>query len=321
MAVLRVDPEWAEIIAPLAGIPQPVVKDPLTSRQLQNQGIIALFGSPLLPAGMEETKHTIASRDGTSIDVYRFVPQAASKAKSQLAVVMAFGGGFIAGSVKNWHRFIADWTEASGKQVFAVDYRLAPENPAPAALEDIYAAVTWLQANASDFDVDPARIVIEGGSAGGGLAAGVALMARDWGLNPPLAGQILRYPMLDDQTTIPDDHPMSPHVTWRSDRNQIAWEAYTGLPSAERNDTNVSHYVAPSRAKDVSGLPRTYIDVGSLDIFRDECVAYAARLAAANVDVEFHLYPGVPHGYDGVGANMKVTKASNENRMRFLSSL
>ncbi|KAH6652465.1 Alpha/Beta hydrolase protein [Truncatella angustata] len=276
-----------------------------------------LFGAIPYPQGMKESTHTITSLDGSSIAVRRLLPvSAGTQPGAQRAAVWAFGGGFFSGSVDVCVRVAAELAEMSQTQIFAVDYRLAPENPFPKAVEDMYATIVWLQANASSFNVDPSRIVVVGQSAGGGLAAGTALMARDKGLEPPLAGQILKYPMLDDRTTIDESSPLWKHLSWTVEFNDMAWNAYLG---AERNDENVSPYAAPARVRDVSRLPRTFIDAGGLDLFRDENVAYAARLAAANVDVEFHLYPGVPHGYDGMAMQIRVTKEANANLSRFLS--
>jgi len=120
--------------------------------------------------------------------------------------------------------------------------------------------------------------------------------------------------MLDDRTTIGPEHPLSPFLTWTARRNEIGWESYVG-----KDRSNVSPYAAPARAADLSGLPRTFIDVGGLDIFRDEDCEFAARLAKANVDVEFHLYPGVPHGWDISARDIAVTKRAEQIRVAALS--
>lgn len=229
---MRVDPELQAVLAQFAGAEPPNYADPLAFRIGNDAMLKQLFGSMPWPEGMEESDHKIQSLDGTEIMVRRLVPLSAATATAgpapQRAAVWAFGGGFFSGSVDVCARVAAQLAEASGTQVFAVDYRLAPEDPFPRAVEDMYAAVRWLQANSASFGVDPARVVIAGQSAGGGLAAGAALMARDRGLEVPLAGQILKYPMLDDRTAIDEGSPLWPHLSWTVRFNDMAWKAYLG---------------------------------------------------------------------------------------------
>lgn len=209
---------------------------------------------------------------------------------------------------------------STGIQQFAVDYPRAPEHPAPAAVNDIYLALEWLSAHAKEMHIDPARIIVMGDSAGGGIAAGTCLMARDKGLTPPVAKQILIYPMLDDRTRYPDDWPMRNFITWKIEDNEMAWDAYLGAGKRGREDVDVSPYAAPARVESVAGLPSTYIEVGGLDLFRDENLKYVARLAEQNVEVEFHLYPGVPHGFENAVGSWVVTQAL-ENRVRALQTV
>jgi acetyl esterase/lipase len=204
---------------------------------------------------------------------------------------------------------------AQGVQHFAVDYPLAPEHKAPAAVEDCYAALEWLSAHAKEMHIDPSRIVIYGDSAGGGLAAGTSLMARDRGLNPPVAKQVLIYPMIDDRTHYPADWPGMPFLTWKAEDNVLGWDAYLGADKRGREDADVSVYAAPARAKDLTGLPSTYIDVGGLDLFKQENMDFARRLVEADVEVEFHLYPGLPHGFEG-GQGSFFVRTALENRIK-----
>lgn len=208
----------------------------------------------------------------------------------------------------------------SGIQQFAVDYPRSPEHPAPAAVNDAYLALEWLSAHAKEMYVDPARIIVLGDSAGGGLAAGVVLMARDKGLTPPVAKQILIYPMLDDRTHFPVDWPVRPLLTWKAEDNVMGWDAYVGADKRGREDADISPYAAPARVKSVEGLPSTYMEVGGLDLFRDEDMEYALRLTKANVEVEFHLYPGVPHGFEGAIGSWVADRAL-ENRVRALRTV
>ena len=168
---------------------------------------------------------------------------------------------------------------------------MAPEHPDPTPVTDCYAALRWLADNAATLDISPDRITVMGDSAGGGLAAGVTLMARDRG-GPAIAQQILIYPMLDDRTTTPDP-ALVPSLTWTYDDNVTGWGALLG-----GGPQHVSPYAAPARAQDLTNLPPTFIDVGDLDIFRDEDIAYAQRLIEAGVPTELHLYPGCPHAFE-----------------------
>ncbi len=190
------------------------------------------------------------------------------------------------GALYDWlaHRYVAE----SNVPVLLVDYRTAPEFPHPVPVQDCFAALVWLAEHANELGVDPARVAVMGDSAGGGLAAAVCLMARDRGC-PAVALQVLIYPMLDDRTALPDPQ-LVPFVTWTYDDNITGWQALLG-DSVGRD--GVTAYAAPARATDLSLLPPTYIDVGDLDIFRDEDITYARRLAAAGVATELHVHPVV----------------------------
>ena len=226
--------------------------------------------------------------------------------------------------VAMYRPMIRHYVDLWGIQVFAVDYRLAPESPAPGPVEDSYAALKWLSENARSMGVDPARLVLFGDSAGGGIAAGTAIMARDRNLSPPLAKQVLVYPMLDDRTIgrYGPDWPVRGMLTFDDADNQLGWECYVGADRAGKADADVSIYAAPGRAnvEDLVGLPRTYIDAAGLDLLRDEDLAYAQKLLDANVEVEFHLYPGVPHGFESSVTPGVVARAS-ENRRRAIQAV
>ncbi|KAE9963530.1 hypothetical protein BLS_009199 [Venturia inaequalis] len=162
------------------------------------------------------------------------------------------------------------------------DYRLAPEVRHPTPIEDCYAVLLWLHSNAKNLGVDNSRIAVVGLSAGGGLAAALSLMARDRGLHPPIAKQILLTPMLDDRNT-ETDAELLPFTTWTWDDNWTGWNA---LLDGMAGSSGVSAYAAPARAEDLKGLPPTYVDMGSLDIFAKEAEAFVERLKEAGVDVE-----------------------------------
>jgi acetyl esterase/lipase len=271
-----------------------------------------------------ESRTEIRTKDGSAtITVSRFATpkhrRGGESGQSLLApaILYVHGGGMISGSVEIWKPHCLRNVEATGVQMFAVGYRLAPENPAPGPVQDCYSALEWLSANAESMFVDPAKIILWGESAGGGIAAGAAMMARDKKLRPSLAKQILIYPMLDDRVKFGDDWPLRDHLTWSEKDNVMGWSALLGEDKAGREEVDISIYDAPGRAvvEDLASLPSTYIEVGGLDLFYSENLSFANKLLQANVEVEFHSYPGVPHAFDALGPS-SVLKRSLENRKR-----
>lgn len=204
------------------------------------------------------------------------------------------GGGYVAGDARGneaaHRRLVAELSCT----IASVNYRLAPEAPFPGPLDDCYAALSWLVSNAEELAVDKARIGVMGESAGGGLAAGLALLARDRGEHQ-LAFQHLIYPMIDDRTCVTTDP--GPHVgefVWTAESNRFGWGSYLGR---DHGGDGVSEYAAAARARDLSGLPPTYIATGALDLFVEENLEYARRLIRAGVPTEMKVYPGAFHGF------------------------
>lgn len=232
------------------------------------------------------------------------------------ALLHIHGGGYIIGS--------ADMTDAANRElaatlnaaVFSVEYRLAPETPHPGPVEDVYAALTYLFAHAESLGIDPARIGVKGESAGGGLAAAVALLARDRG-EVALAFQHLIYPMIDDRTGAPgqERNPHSGAFIWSYESNQFGWASHLGQAPG---GADVPAYAAPARAETLAGLPPTYISCGTLDIFLEENLTYASRLVRAGVPVTFNLYPAVPHGFDSLQPEARTSKQAARDTLEAL---
>jgi acetyl esterase/lipase len=209
------------------------------------------------------------------------------------ALLWIHGGGMVIGTAAQDDRLCRHFSDKLGAVVAAVDYRLAPEHRFPVPLHDCYDALTWL---ASRPFVDPKRIAVGGGSAGGGLAAALALLARERG-EIDLVGQLLVYPMLDDRTATRTDIDESNLRLWNQKSNRFGWRAYTGMAPGS---PDVSGLAAPARYADLAGLPPAWIGVGTLDLFHDEDVAYAERLRAAGVPAELSIVQGAFHGFDSV---------------------
>jgi len=260
--------------------------------------------------------HRVPSEDGSS-DVTVLLLRPASAPGPLPLIVHLHGGGMVAGSVYDDVVFTVGLAAQAGCAVASVEYRLAPEDPYPAALQDSYGALVWLAENAAVLGLDPGRVVIEGVSAGGGLAAATALLARDRG-GPSLAGQMLIFPMLDDRNDSASAVQMAGYGAWDRSANATAWGAYLAdlAGSAE-----VPIYAAPGRASDLSGLPPTFIDVGSAETFRDEAIAYAGLIWLCGGEAELHVWPGGIHGFDFLAPGAAVSRDAREARLRWLARL
>jgi acetyl esterase/lipase len=271
--------------------------------------------NPLLPPPSDDdlrrggafdvTERLVPGPEGAP-DVPLLICRPTGVTTSAAAIYHVHGGGMIVGDNRlGLEQFVA-WAEELPAVVVSVEYRLAPETPHPGPVEDCYAGLTWTADHAAELGIDPDRIVIAGASAGGGLTAAVGLLARDRG-GPALAGQMLQCPMLDDRNATPSARQMTGAGIWDSTANRTGWTALLG---DARGGPDVSPYAAPARATDLSGLPPTFIDVGSAETFRDEAVAYASRIWQAGGTAELHVWPGGCHGFAVLVPQAAISRAA-----------
>ncbi|CAN7372207.1 alpha/beta hydrolase [Bosea sp. LjRoot237] len=235
-----------------------------------------------------------------NVSVHVFRP--ASARPRSPALLWIHGGGMVLGDAAQDSGFCRLVADQLNIVVVSVEYRLAPEHPFPAPLEDCYTALQWLSRQP---EIDPTRIAIGGQSAGAGLAAALALLAKERGEIRPVL-QLLSYPMLDDRTTTRTDIDPRRLRLWSPASNRFGWRAYLG-PATE--DGNVSPLAAPARYDDLSGLPPAWIGVGTNDLFHDEDVAYARRLQQAGVASTLHVVPGAYHNFDSIEAKAAISRA------------
>lgn len=242
-----------------------------------------------------------------TLRIYRPVAQGTQRG----CIYWIHGGGMILGSIAMDDAACSTYADQLNCVVVSVEYRLAPEHPHPAPVEDCYAGLAWTSAHASELGIDPQRIVVGGASAGGGLAAGTVLLARDRG-EVAVAYQCLVYPMLDDRNQTPSSKEFVDVATWSRKANLTGWGALLGDAAGT---ADVSPYAAPARATDLARLPPALIQVGELEVFRDEDVDYATRLMQAGVPVELHVYPGAYHGWDAFAPTAGVSRRMIGDRL------
>lgn len=224
------------------------------------------------------------------------------------------GGGMVVGSIETADHTARMLTELVRCVTVSVEYRLAPEHRHPAMVEDCYAGLLWTVAHAAELGIDSTRLAIYGGSAGGCLAAAVSLMARDRS-GPPLRCQMLVCPMLDDRNQTPSSFEITDIGVWDRSLNVEAWRWILG---EHAGGPDVSYYAAPARAVDLCRLPPAYVDVGALDLLRDEAIDYAARLLRSGVPTELHVYPGAYHAFEEICPTARVSRRAVAGRVAAL---
>jgi acetyl esterase/lipase len=264
----------------------------------------------------EITERAVPGLEGAP-DVSLLILRPKGLADARPIVYHTHGGGLIMGNNRFGLGQVTDWALQLGLVVVSVEYRLAPEHPFPAALDDAYAGLLWTARNAESIGGDPRRVIVAGGSAGGNLAAGLSLRARDQG-GIELLGQVLIYPMLDDRSETLSAHQMTGRGVWDRVSNETAWTAVLGAPHPREE---VPGYAAPARAADLSGLPAAYLEVGTAETFRDEVIAFAERIWSVGGEAELHVWPGAFHGFDIFAPHAALSQDAREARLRWLKRL
>jgi acetyl esterase/lipase len=247
------------------------------------------------PSTVTVSEHRVPGPEGAP-EVRVLVTRAAGQDGMRPVLVWIHGGGYVLGTAEGDQPMMTEIVERIGCVCVSIDYRLAPETPHPGPIEDCYAVLRWVHGKAAELRIDPERIAIGGESAGGGLAAALAILARDRA-EVPVVFQVLVYPMLDDRSVTEERDPGAGTYVWTRGSNRFGW---TSLLGAEPGAADVSPYAAAARVVDPSGLPPALITVGSLDLFREEDVAYAVRLLAAGVPTTLHVFAGAYHGFTRV---------------------
>jgi len=277
---------------------------------------------PMIRTGLEEMAAMVPEPEGTGVswqddiattagspDVpVRIYRPTGSTAEPLPLILQIHGGGYIIGSHRISHAANMVMAAALEAVVVSVDYRLAPEVPAPGSVEDCYTALTWAVAQADRIGIDAGRVAVRGESAGGGLAASLCQLARDRG-GPAIAHQNLIYPMLDDRTCTAAVPEHIGAYVWTPPSNHFGWSALLGC--APGSDV-VPAYAVPARAESLEGLPAAFIAVGALDLFLMEDLSYAQRLIEAKVPTELHVYAGAYHGFDVVADAAPVQRMNRD---------
>jgi acetyl esterase/lipase len=290
MDISQVDPE---LQAPLRMMP------PLPIGNAIGRRVLRLLGTLAPPARVDGV--VIETIRNSSIRLRAYRPK---KRQSMTALFWIHGGGYVIGQASLDDRLCSVTADALGILVVSIDYRLAPEHPFPAGLDDCHAAWQWLQQRAYGLEIDPSRVAIGGESAGGGLAASLAQRLHDEG-SPMPAAQWLISPMLDDRTAANRELDAMHHFVWNNRLNDIGWRGYLGV---EPGAAQLPAYASPARRDDLTGMPPTWIGVGEIDLFHQENLTYAARLRAAGVEVVCDVVPGAPHGFSTFAPDAQVSR-------------
>jgi acetyl esterase/lipase len=292
----RLSGETLEIIRPYATIP---AETALAGHAVKRQGL------------------TIASPDGEQIPLTILKPAGADLTSHTAACIYwLHGGGMVMGDRFSQIDIPLDWLTRLGAVVVTIDYRLAPEVTGMTLVEDCYAGLVWTAEHAHELGFDASQLVVAGTSAGGGLAAGITLLARDRS-GPAIAAQVLICPMLDHRNDTTSSHQFDSPAVWSRDANAFGWRSVL----KDMAGTDVPAYMSPAIADDLSGLPTTYVDAGSAEVFRDEDVAYATRIWAAGGQAELHISAGGFHGFDSLFPQVRISSTARQTRSDWLERI
>ncbi|MFF7247587.1 alpha/beta hydrolase [Embleya sp. NPDC008237] len=307
------DPELRDLLSDMPLMPELTMELLAQLRQYPSTPVESL----LADRRVHRCEVTVPAKDGTPIPLSVFTPGSADRTTAAPCVYWIHGGGMVMGDRFSQIDIPLEWLDEFGAVVVSVDYRLAPEATGTVPVDDCYQGLLWVAEHAEELGVDPARIIVAGASAGGGLAAGVTLLARDLG-TPAIAAQILTCPMLDHRNTSTSSRQYSggPGV-WTREMNDFGWRCVLG----DLADDDVPAYVSPSLADDLSNLPTTYIDTGSAEVFRDEDTDYATRIWAAGGQAELHVWAGGFHGFDALYPQAHISATARRTRTDWLARL
>ena len=281
-------------------------------RQTANAGQAYMATLTPSSSGVKTTTFFTTASDGAKIELRWYQKTGVNPGS---AVVYVHGGGMVAGSINLYDKLVSWYVSETGVPFLSVQYRLAPEAHGTTLAEDVFAALTWLIEHSLELGVRTDRIALMGDSGGGGPTAGAAILARDRKIM--LARQILIYPMLDDRNLGPGLIPAN-LLTWNYDNNFTGWAALLG---DRLGGSAVSPVEAPARLRDFTGVAHAYIEVGDLDIFRDESINYALRLAGVGAPVELHVHPGAPHGFERFAPTSRLALRAMSDRTRVIASI
>ncbi|MFB6846525.1 alpha/beta hydrolase [Streptomyces sp. NPDC056373] len=313
------DPELAAALELIKDVISPGLTLDEIAEVRQGPGIRLLAELDLTVGGTFEVedRQVPGPRGEPDISLLICRPAAPETAGPRPVIYHVHGGGMVIGNNRVGVDVPLAWAQVLDAVVVSVEYRLAPEHPHPAPVEDVYAGLLWTADHAAELGADPERIVIGGASAGGGLCAALALLARDR-KGPQPIGQVLMCPMLDDRNDTPSAHQMAGLGVWDRTANETGWSALLG---SRRGGPDVPAYAAPARAEDLTGLPPAFLDVGSAETFRDEVVDYASRIWQAGGVAELHVWPGGFHGFDGFAPQAAVSQAARGAQVAWLRRL
>lgn len=293
-----------------ADLRAPMLYLPLAVTNRCTARVMRIRRSSGLHLGVRTERQTIAAAEGRApVDVVLYRPR--MRAKPSSALLWMHGGGYVGGDLSHDDAWCSRVAAELGIVVISVDYRLAPEHPYPAAIDDSFTALTWLHRTARSLGIDPQRIAVGGASAGGGLAAALAQRASD--ATVPVRFQLLIYPMLDDRTVARAQRAGTWALLWNPRSNRYGWTSYLGAPGRQHLP-----YAVPARRERLSGLAPAWIGVGDIDLFHVEDVAYARRLEGAAVPVELHLQAGMYHVADSIRPEAPASRAFRDRAVQAL---